>query len=131
MGRAVRIVAVALMLVLPLCLIGCAETQTNDGNLPGEELQILSHSMTVHQFTGGMPQSTAVVRGRAQNVGSSTINFASIVVNYYDKNGNLLDTSSAIRQSLAPGEIWDFNVQFAGSDAWKSVTYGIAASTKQ
>ena len=126
-----RIVAVALMLVLPLCLIGCAETQTNDGNLPGEELQILSHSMTVHQFTGGMPQSTAVVRGRAQNVGSSTINFASIVVNYYDKNGNLLDTSSAIRQSLAPGEIWDFNVQFAGSDAWKSVTYGIAASTKQ
>jgi len=127
----VRIVAVALMLVLPLCLIGCAETQTNDGNLPGEELQILSHSMTVHQFTGGMPQSTAVVRGRAQNVGSSTINFASIVVNYYDKNGNLLDTSSAIRQSLAPGEIWDFNVQFAGSDAWKSVTYGIAASTKQ
>lgn len=126
-----RIVAVALMLVLPLCLIGCAETQTNDGNLPGEELQILSHSMTVHQFTGGMPQSTAVVRGRAQNVGNSTINFASIVVNYYDKNGNLLDTSSAIRQSLAPGEIWDFNVQFAGSDAWKSVTYGIAASTKQ
>ena len=131
MRGTIRIIAVALILVLSMCLVGCAETQTDGGNLPGEELQILSHSMTTHEFTGGMPESTAVVRGRAQNVSNSTINFASIAVNYYDKNGDLIGTASATRQNLGPGEIWDFNVKFAGPDAWKSVDYDIGASTKQ
>ncbi len=127
----VRIVAVALMLVLPVCLVGCAETHEQGGSLPGEELQILSHSMTTHQFTGGMPESTAVVKGRARNVSNSTIAFASIAVNFYDKDGNLIDTASASRQGLGPGEVWDFNVQSAGPNAWKSVSYDIAASTNQ
>lgn len=128
---AIGIVAVALMLVLPLCLAGCAETETQGGSLPGEELQILSHSMTTHEFTGGMPESTAVVKGRARNVSNSTIAFALIAVNFYDKDGNLIDTASAIMQNLGPGEIWDFNVKFAGPDAWKSVDYDIIAGTKQ
>jgi len=129
MREVVGIIVAAL--VLGICLVGCAGTQTQGGNLPGEELQILSHSMTTHQFTGGMPESTAVVKGRARNVSNSTIASASITVNYYDKNGNLIDTSSAIMQNLGPGEIWDFNVQSAGTDAWKSVSYDIAASTNQ
>jgi len=122
---------VAAALILAVCVVGCAGAQTEGGNLPGEELQILSHSMTTHQFTGGMPESTAVVKGRARNVSNSTIAFASIAVNFYDKNGNLIDTSSAITQNLGPGEIWDFNVQSAGPNAWKSVSYDIAASTNQ
>lgn len=127
----VRIVVVALMLVLPVCLVGCAETHEQGGSLPGEELQILSHSMTTHQFTGGMPESTAVVKGRAQNVSSAIINVATIAVNFYGKDGNLLDTASASRQGLSPGEVWDFNVKFIGPDSWKSVDYDIAASTNQ
>ncbi len=129
MRRVVGVVAATL--IFTVCVVGCAGAQTEGGNLPGEELQILSHSMTTHQFTGGMPESTAVVKGRARNVSNSTIAFASIAVNFYDKNGNLIDTSSAIVQNLGPGEVWDFNVQSAGPDAWKSVSYDIAASTNQ
>jgi len=119
------------MLVLPVWLVGCAETQTGGADSPSAELRILSHSMTTHQFTGGMPESTAVVKGRAQNVGNSTIKFASIAVNFYDKDGNVIGAASGVTQNLGPGEVWDFNVQFAGPDAWKSVDYDIAASTSQ
>jgi hypothetical protein len=126
MKRRVRIFAVALMLSLLVGAFGCAGSGTPEVG----ELKILSHSMTVHEFTGGAPQSTAVVRGRAQNVSNVTISFAMIAVNFYDKNKNLLATASAAKQNLQPGEVWDFSVQTVGPDAWKIVSYDIAASTK-
>jgi hypothetical protein len=120
-----RIIAITLVLPLLIAYFGCA----NQGELSGE-LKILSQSMTVHEFTGGAPQSTAVVRGRAQNVGSATIGSAMIAVNFYDKNKNLLATASAVKQNMQPGETWDFSVQTVGPDAWKIVSYDIAASMK-
>lgn len=124
MKRRVRIFTVALMLSLLVGSFGCAGPGTS------EELKVLSHSMTVHEFTGGGPQSAAVVIGRAQNVSNDAINFAMIAVNFYDKNKNLLATGSAAKQNLQPGEVWDFSVQTVGPDAWKIVSYDIAASTK-
>jgi hypothetical protein len=120
-----RIIAITLVLPLLIASFGCA----NQGELSGE-LKILSHSMTVHEFTGGAPQSTAVVLGRAQNVGNATIGSAMIAVNFYDKNKNLLATASAVKQNMQPGEVWDFNVKTVGPDAWKIVSYDIAASMK-
>ena len=122
----IGIVAVVLILASSVCLVGCAETRTQS-----EEIKILSHSMTTHQFTGSMPESTAVVRGRAKNISNHIINPALIAVSFYDADGNLIDTSSAIRRNLGPCELWDFTVQSAGPDAWKSVSYDIAASTEQ
>ncbi|MBM4452587.1 MAG: hypothetical protein FJ024_08960 [Chloroflexi bacterium] len=120
-----RTVVVALFLVLIVVVGGCAKPQETGG-----ELKILSHRLTTHGFAGGMPQSTATVTGRAQNVGAVTINYARIAVNYYDKDGRFLATASAIMQNLAPGQVWDFTVLFQGPDAWKAVKYDIAASTK-
>jgi flagellar basal body-associated protein FliL len=126
MKRAASIVVTVLILALLIASFGCGKSSTSDGG----ELKILSHTMTVHEFTGGAPQSTAVVIGRAQNVGDVTINFATIAVNFYDKNKNLIATASAVKQNLQPNEIWDFNVKTVGPDAWKSVSYDIAASAK-
>jgi hypothetical protein len=120
-----RIIAIALILPLLAGSVGCAK----QGELSGQ-LKILSQSMTVHEFSGGAPQSTAVVRGRAQNVSNVTISIAMIAVNFYDKNKNLLATASAAKQNLQPGEVWDFSVQTVGPDAWKIISYDIAASTK-
>jgi hypothetical protein len=53
-----------------------------------------------------------------------------IAVNFYDKNKNLLATASAVKQNLQPGETWDFSVQTVGPDAWKIISYDIAASMK-
>jgi hypothetical protein len=127
MKRAARIAVRVLILTLLIFSFGCAKSGTHDGG----ELKILSHSMTVHEFTGGAPQSTAVVIGRAQNVSNVTINFATIAVNFYDKNKNLIATASAVKQNLQPDEVWDFNVKTVGPDAWKSVSYDIVASAKQ
>ncbi len=126
MKRVARIVAVVFVLALLASFAGCAKSGTHDGG----ELKILSHSMTVHEFSGGVPQSTAVVIGRAQNVGNVTINFATIAVNFYDKNKNLIATASAVKQNLQPNEVWDFNVKTVGPDAWKSISNDIAASTE-
>jgi hypothetical protein len=120
-----RIIAITLVLPLLIASFGCAK----QGELSGQ-LKILSQSMTVHEFSGGAPQSTAVVRGRAQNVSNVTISIAMIAVNFYDKNKNLLATASAAKQNLQPGEVWDFSVQTVGPDAWKIISYDIAASTK-
>jgi predicted lipid-binding transport protein (Tim44 family) len=87
--------------------------------------------MTVHEFTGGAPQSSAVVIGRAQNVSNVTIRFAMIAVNFYDKNGKFIAKASAIKENLGPGEVWDFGVKTVGPDAWKIISYDIAASTRQ
>lgn len=86
--------------------------------------------MTVHEFSGGAPQSTAVVRGRAQNVSNVTISIAMIAANFYDKNKNLIATASAVKQNMQPGEVWDYSVQTVGPDAWKIISYDIAASMK-
>ena len=126
MKKGFVIAVAALMLFLLAGSFGCAGSGTSESG----ELKILSHSMTVHEFTGGAPQSTAVVRGRAQNVSNITISSAMIAVNFYDKNKNLLTTASAVKQNLQPGEVWDFNVKTMGPDAWKIISYDIAASTK-
>jgi hypothetical protein len=126
MKRAARIVATVLILALLIVSFGCAKSGTRDGG----ELKILSHSMTVHEFTGGAPQSTAVVIGRVQNVSNVTINFATIAVNFYDRNKNLVATASSVKQDLQPNEVWDFNVKTVGLDAWKSISYDISASTE-
>ena len=126
MKIAARIVVTVLVLALLIASFGCAKSGIGDGS----KLKILNHSMTVHEFAGGAPQSTAVVIGRAQNVSNITINFATIAVNFYDKNSNLIATASAVKQNLQPNEMWDFNVKTVGPDAWKIVSYDIAASAK-
>jgi len=126
MRKRLVVAAAVLMLFLLAGYFGCAGSGTSES----VELKILSHSMTVHEFTGGAPQSTAVVRGRAQNISDVTISSAMIAVNFYDKNKNLLVAASAVKQNLQPGEVWDFNVKTVGPDAWKIISYDIAASTK-
>ena len=126
MGRVIKVGGTALMLVSLMYAAGCAKTETQ-----GPELKILSHSMTVHGFTGAGPQSTAIVTGRAQNISDINIRFATIAINFYDKSKNLITSASAIKENLRPGEVWDFTVKTVSPDAWKIVTYDIAASTKQ
>ena len=118
---------IAIALILPLLIISLGCTQ-QDGL--SKDLKILSQSMTVHEFSGEGPQSSAVVYGRAQNVSQVNINYATIAVNFYDKNKNLIATGSAVKESLQPGAVWDFSVQTVGPDAWKVITYDISTSTK-
>ena len=127
----IGIVLVALVLVSGMCLVGCTGMQTHDSGLEGKDLQILSHDLNVHEFSGGTVQSTAVVSGSVKNTGSSDIGFASIIVNFYDKDGKLIDTSSASRENLGAGKVWNFSVQSTGPDAWKIVDYDIGTSSKR
>jgi hypothetical protein len=91
----------------------------------GGGLKILSQDMTVREFSGSSPQSMAVIHGRAQNIKDVIINSATINVNFYDKDKEIIDTGSAVKQNLQPGETWDFSIQTVGPDAWKIVSYDI------
>ena len=118
-----------LLLIFLTCLVGCSTSESSNSP-PGESLQIFDDNLMVHKFGGDVLQSTASVTGKARNVGSSTINFASISVNFYDKDGKLINISTAEAQNLEVGETWNFNIQCSGPDMWKIVKYDITVSTK-
>ncbi len=127
------IVTAIVTLVSLACIAGCTDQSTSGS---AKELKILNHSMTVHWFEAGAlrpgeePNSSAVVVGRAQNISEGTISLATVAVNFYDKDKNLIATASAVRQSLQPGEFWDFGVTTVGPDAWKITSYDIATGAK-
>ncbi len=118
--------ATILILLLMVCGAGCAKTETQS-----PELRILSHSMTVHEFTGGGPQSVAVVVGRVHNLSNMGVRVVVVTVNFYDKKRQLIATASTVKENLQAGEFWDFTVKTVGADAWKTVSYDIKAGTGQ
>jgi hypothetical protein len=134
MKTRLMIVTAVLTLVSLAGMAGCTDQSTSGS---AKDLKILNHSMTVHWFEAGAlrpgdePKSSAVVVGRAQNVSAVTIGLATVAVNFYDKNKNLIATASAAKQSLRPSEFWDFSVTTVGPDAWKITSYDIAAGVRQ
>jgi len=115
------IVSIALLFCLVIASVSCAS---------GGGLKILDQNLTVHEFSGGGPQSVAIVHGRAQNVTNTDINSATISVNFYDKDKKLIATGSAVKQNLRPNDTWEFSVQTIGPDAWKVISYDLAVHTK-
>ena len=112
------------LLAVFVCIAGCSSPE------PQGELKILNADIRTHEFTGGMPQSTATLLGRAQNVGTANIGVAQITVEFYDAGGGLVGTASTTKDNLKPGEDWQFSAQIAGPDAWKSVKYKASTSMK-
>ena len=95
----------------------------------GSELQILTHTITVREFTGNLniTQSMATVTGTARNASDTVIRDCVVNVTYYDAQKNVVGVSSANKELLNHGEVWGFTVQLTGSDAWKVLSYDIAA----
>ena len=114
------------LLIIPALGL-CACTQKAADNQP--QLQIVEHAMSFHNF-GDVLKSIVAVDGKARNIGSTTIGDASITVNFYDKDNNLLYTTSAAKKDLAVDELWYFNIRFVSPDAWKTVRYDISATAK-
>jgi len=54
----------------------------------------------------------AVVKGKAKNVGSTTIGFGRITVEFYDASGTLLDTETATKSNLVAGKTWSFKLTY-------------------
>jgi hypothetical protein len=98
----------------------------------GSGFQVLKNELTVRQFPGNSPQtqSMAAVTGNAANPGNSTVTNCVITVIFYDAAKNKLGVATATKDSLAPGEVWNFSAQITGPDAWKASTYEIIPSSK-
>lgn len=94
--------------------------------------RILKHELTVRQFPGNssQTQSMAAVTGTATNPGEEIIRGCLIKVVFYDDEKNMLETGTATKEFLEPGDIWNFSVQITGPDAWKARTYDITPSSQ-
>jgi hypothetical protein len=114
---------VCLTLGLILISAGCSR---------GGGLQVISHDLTTRQFTGDLNsiKSMAVVTGVAKNVESDAATECNITVRFFDADKNLIGVSSASKQFLEPGEVWDFTVQLTAPDAWKVRSYDISSSSR-
>lgn len=98
----------------------------------GPGFRLLKHELTVRQFPGNLPQtqSMAAVTGTATNPGNTTVAGCLITVTFYDYEKNKLGIATASKESLSPGEMWNFSVQITGPDAWKARSYSIVPSNK-
>jgi hypothetical protein len=74
-------------------------------------LKILNLEMTKPLF------SNWIVKGQVENLGSLEIIHSMININFFDKYGNYLNSSSIKLNNLQPGEIRDFEVKYQGDIA--------------
>lgn len=56
-----------------------------------------------------------VVKGQIQNTGSVQVSYYLVNINFFDKNGNYLNSSSNNLKNIKAGEIRDFEVEFKGN----------------
>ena len=125
MKRMIGFIVMALLVMLVPSLVGCIETQyESGGSKPAtEKLQIIDHHMTTSEY-GSM-----IVKGRAKNISSSNLSYASVKVKFYDASGTLLATSSDGISDLGLGETWSFSVMYFGMDDENVKSYKIGVGS--
>lgn len=98
----------------------------------GAGLDIISHQLSVRQFTGDLnsTKSVAIVSGLARNNNKAPISNPVIEVTFFDSQKNIIGIASASRGFLEPGETWNFSVQLTSPDAWKAREYQITGLAK-
>jgi hypothetical protein len=117
----------ALLAVLAVCL--CVSLISCAG---GSGLKITGAQLTAREFTGdnNATRAMAAVTGVATNSTDSPLKNCSIAVTFYDGGRNSIGTASSNRESLNPGEAWNFTVQLTSADAWKARSYSIDSSCR-
>ncbi|MGF7119601.1 FxLYD domain-containing protein [Methanobacterium oryzae] len=81
---------------------------SND-NSSDENLKILNDQLTKTILNNW------VVKGQAKNIGSNKVLYSTITVYFFDKNENLLYSTSASLKDISPGQIRDFEIPYQGS----------------
>lgn len=90
---------------------------SNDNPSEGT-LKILNHQMTK------MILGNWVVKGEAKNIGSNKLIYSTINVSFFDKNDNLIYSSSTSLKNIAPGEIKNFEIIYQGQGVPDSYKIG-------
>lgn len=95
-------------------------------------LLISNAELTAREFTNSanVKSSMAALTGMAKNNKDTPARNCLITVRFYDSNRNDLGVAMAARESLEPGETWNFTVQLTGPDAWKARSYDIRVSNQ-
>ena len=80
----IKLIIFALLIILLAMMSACTQ-KTED--TPANRLQIIEHTMSFHNF-GDVLRSVVAIDGKAKNVTNTTINTATIIVIFYDKDNN-------------------------------------------
>ncbi|MBX0294854.1 FxLYD domain-containing protein [Haloarcula nitratireducens] len=111
-----------------------ANEQTSFDDIVGEadqqdpNLEITSHRLTRRE-------STTYVEGTIRNVGSEAVESAEVSVTLYDDSDQeLTDFNDTVEeendvQQLAPGQVWDFQVQFTDVDMQNVARYVVSVDS--
>ncbi|MFC1964316.1 FxLYD domain-containing protein [Chloroflexota bacterium] len=94
---------------------------------PDVKLSIISQNMTRDE--SGIPR----IQAKIKNVGVSTIGLVEATVYFFDKDGNLIDSSVDTISGLEPHQTWDCNITCSG-EGCKRVTKSdihVAGSTTE
>ncbi len=125
-----RILIVLMLLIFSLSISACTETnyQSGSDSANGNEeesnensIEILTHEM---KKTGTYLKETNVV-GTAKNVGASRVDYAQIMVRFYDAEGILLENGMDNAVDIDPGVTFQFDVMFPNFEVYPD-SYDIA-----
>lgn len=110
----------AVLVSFSLCLsFACASTE--DTPETEGKLTILSHELTTYMY------EIPAVEGQAKNTGGDKLGQIMIRVEFKDSSGLIVKTAEGTKESLFPGEVWDFRVLCEGEDPSSVVDYEIVA----
>ena len=78
-------------------------------------------------------QNGAGVVGDVKNTGNETFTFLEVQATLYDESDDVLgewidNTEGEDIDSLAPGEVWDFEIWFENADLGSAASYSLSAS---
>jgi len=114
-------------IVVAVIFAGCVEEPKYEEGAgvttESKNLEILDHHLEIGEF------DIMYVRGTAKNTGSSSLSYAEVRVKFYDKEGAVIDTFLDNINDLGPGEVWNFEVMYPGTDVEKVDSYKIAVGS--
>jgi len=122
MRKVIGLAILTLMLLVPV-LAGC--TMIQGGADEGEKLQVLESNAIQDE------EEHIFISGTAKNVSSSTLDYAKVIVKFYNSKAEVICTSSDNVESLDPGEVWRFEVMYGCRDASEVSNYAIRFSTER
>lgn len=77
------------------------------------------YDVNLYKISNVSLQNSAIwyVKGTAKNIGNIYLNYAQIIVNFYNANGAWLASETDSHQNVPSGYTWNFNVKYDGQFA--------------
>ena len=128
-GLVMSILALIVGIIITLISLVFVSVASNLSNLNNSTFT-QNNSLTISNaslITG--PYGMLEITGIAKNTGSKELSYAEVDGKFYDKDGNVLQTSLDTTSNLNPGETWKFSISYPATDNYDVANFSVSAGS--